>query len=156
MAITQTMLHYLVHPWVVYSLVGLSFSILSYRENLPMTMRSCFYPLIGDRIFSWIGDFIDVVAVISTMFGVCTSLGLGAKQLNQGLAGMFSQVNCFLEIRQRNIFWEPNWNCLIFSFLLQQIDGNSVQVQLVALWTITAMSTMSGMTSTCFSVIFNL
>ena len=95
MAITQTMLHYLVHPWVVYSLVGLSFSILSYRENLPMTMRSCFYPLIGDRIFSWIGDFIDVVAVISTMFGVCTSLGLGAKQLNQGLAGMFSQVNDF-------------------------------------------------------------
>ena len=60
-----------------------------------MTMRSCFYPLIGDRIFSWIGDFIDVVAVISTMFGVCTSLGLGAKQLNQGLAGMFSQVNDF-------------------------------------------------------------
>ena len=96
MAITQTMLHYLVHPWVVYSLVGLSFSILAYRENLPMTMRSCFYPLIGDRIFSWVGDLIDVVAVISTMFGVCTSLGLGAKQLNQGLAGIFSQVKGFL------------------------------------------------------------
>ena len=108
MAITQTMLHYLVHPWVVYSLVGLSFSILSYRENLPMTMRSCFYPLIGDRIFSWIGDFIDVVAVISTMFGVCTSLGLGAKQLNQGLAGMFSQVNDFYRYVKDKILSEKN------------------------------------------------
>ena len=82
-----------IHPWVVYSLVGLAFAILSHREGLPMTMRSCFYPLIGDRIFGWIGDVIDVSAVISTMFGVCTSLGLGAKQFNQGLAFLFQGVS---------------------------------------------------------------
>ena len=78
---------------MVYSVVGLAFAILGHRENLPMTMRSCFYPLIGDRIFGWIGDVIDVSAVISTMFGVCTSLGLGVKQFNQGLSFMFHGVS---------------------------------------------------------------
>ena len=51
-----------------------------------MTMKSCFYPLIGDRIFGWIGDLIDVVSIMSTLFGVCTSLGMGAQQLNFGLS----------------------------------------------------------------------
>ena len=51
-----------------------------------MTMKSCFYPLIGDRIFGWMGDVIDVVSIMSTLFGVCTSLGLGARQLNFGLS----------------------------------------------------------------------
>ena len=49
-----------------------------------MTMKSCFYPLIGDRIFGWIGDLIDIASIMSTLFGVCTSLGLGARQLNAG------------------------------------------------------------------------
>ena len=47
-------------------------------------MKSCFYPLIGDRIFGWIGDLIDIASIMSTLFGVCTSLGLGARQLNAG------------------------------------------------------------------------
>ena len=56
------------------------------REDLPMTMKSCFYPLIGDRIFGWIGDVVDVVSIITTLFGVCTSLGLGTRQLNTGFS----------------------------------------------------------------------
>ena len=68
----------------MYSLVGLLYSLMAYRESLPMTMKSCFYPLIGDKIFGWIGDAIDVTSVLTTLFGVCTSLGLGARQLNFG------------------------------------------------------------------------
>ena len=57
-----------------------------------MTMKSCFYPLIGDRIFGWMGDVIDVVSIMSTLFGVCTSLGLGARQLNFGLSIITSEI----------------------------------------------------------------
>ena len=57
-----------------------------------MTMKSCFYPLIGDRIFGWMGDVIDVVSIMSTLFGVCTSLGLGARQLNFGLSIIIPEI----------------------------------------------------------------
>ena len=50
-----------------------------------MTMRSCMYPLIGDKIYGWMGDAIDIISVVCTMFGVCTSLGLGVMQLNAGV-----------------------------------------------------------------------
>ena len=78
-----------IHGWIVYSLVGLLLGLMAYRENLPMTMKSCFYPLIGDRIFGWMGDLIDVVSIMTTLFGVCTSLGLGTRQLNAG----FNMIN---------------------------------------------------------------
>ena len=48
-----------------------------------MTMKSCFYPLIGDKIFGWLGDLVDILSVIATLFGVCTSLGLGTMQINE-------------------------------------------------------------------------
>ena len=66
--------------------------VLSHREGLPMTMKSCLYPLIGDRIFGWIGDLVDSISIIATLFGVCTSLGLGTRQLNSGIAMVFSSV----------------------------------------------------------------
>ena len=81
-----------IHGWIVYCLVGLLLGLLAYREGLPMTMKSCFYPLIGDRIFGWMGDVIDVVSIMSTLFGVCTSLGLGARQLNFGLSIITSEI----------------------------------------------------------------
>ena len=58
-----------------------------------MTMKSCFYPLIGDRIFGWIGDLIDIASIMSTLFGVCTSLGLGARQLNAGFHVVNSDIH---------------------------------------------------------------
>ena len=64
-----------------------------YRENLPMTMKSCFYPLIGDKIFGWMGDFIDIISVLTTLFGVCTSLGLGTRQLNSGFNVFNSDID---------------------------------------------------------------
>ena len=52
---------------------------------MPMTMKSCFYPLIGNKIYSWPGDLVDILSVITTLFGVCTSLGLGVIQITAGL-----------------------------------------------------------------------
>ena len=66
---------------------------MSYCEKLPLTMKSCFYPLIGDAIFGWIGDFIDVFSIMATLFGVCTSLGLGARQVAKGLSVLSSSID---------------------------------------------------------------
>ena len=74
-------------------MVGLLLSLMSYREKLPLTMKSCFYPLIGDGIFGWIGDFIDVFSIMATLFGVCTSLGIGAKQVAKGLAVLHAGID---------------------------------------------------------------
>lgn len=69
-----------------------------------MTMRTCFYPLIGDKIYGWIGDFIDILSVVCTMFGVCTSLGLGAIQLNAGFRRLNSDIE-FSTINQIITIW---------------------------------------------------
>ena len=87
---------------------------MSYREKLPLTMKSCFYPLIGDGIFGWMGDFVDVFSIMATLFGVCTSLGIGAKQVAKGLSiispsidpeNVSLQVFCFfrLEVHKQMI-----------------------------------------------------
>lgn len=83
-AMNLTFFHWGVHGWIVYVVVGLLLAFVCYRQGLPMTVRSCFYPLIGDKIYGWMGDVIDILSICGTMFGVCTSLGLGAIQLNAG------------------------------------------------------------------------
>ena len=70
----------------MYALVGLLLALMCYRENLPLTMRSCLYPLIGDCVFGWIGDVVDVLSIMGTLFGVCTSLGIASRQVNLGLS----------------------------------------------------------------------
>ena len=99
-------LHFIgIHGWIVYSLVGLLLGLMAYRENLPMTMKSCFYPLMGDRIFGWMGDLIDVVSIMTTLFGVCTSLGLGTRQLNAGLHMINSDIpddSTWIQVRYYN------------------------------------------------------
>lgn len=84
-AMNLTFFHWGIHGWIVYVIVGLLLGIIAHRNRLPMTMKTCFYPLIGDRAFGLFGDVIDIISVVATMFGVCTSLGLGAVQFNQGL-----------------------------------------------------------------------
>ena len=74
-----------IHGWITYSCIGCLLGIVVYRHGLPMKMSSCFYPLLGDKVFGWIGDVIDILSIITTLFGVCTSLGLGVIQLNAGL-----------------------------------------------------------------------
>ena len=75
----------------IYCLVGLTVGFLSHRHGFPMTMRTCFYPLLGRKIYGVLGDIIDVFAVIATMFGLATSLGLGVMQINAGMSSVFGE-----------------------------------------------------------------
>ena len=88
-AMGVTFFHWGLHPWAVYAVVGLSLAYFSYRRGLPLSMRSAFQPLLGDKINGPAGDMIDILAVVSTIFGVATSLGLGAMQVNSGLNHVF-------------------------------------------------------------------
>ena len=88
-AMKTTFFHWGLHAWAIYALVALVMAYFSYRHGLPLTLRSALYPLIGERVHGWIGHVVDVFAVTSTIFGVATSLGIGASQINSGLAYVF-------------------------------------------------------------------
>ena len=81
--------HWGLLPWAVYAVLGLSLAYFGFRHDLPMTIRSALYPLIGDRIHGWMGNTVDVLAIFGTMFGVATSLGLGVLQINAGMNQVF-------------------------------------------------------------------
>ncbi|KID54981.1 choline transporter [Pseudoalteromonas luteoviolacea] len=89
-AMRITFFHWGFHAWAIYAIVAMILAYFSYRHKLPLTLRSALYPIIGDRIHGWMGHAVDVFAVVGTVFGVATSLGLGAAQVNSGLAYLFS------------------------------------------------------------------
>ncbi|TLP43884.1 MULTISPECIES: BCCT family transporter [Cohaesibacter] len=93
MAMGATMFHWGLHPWAIYAVVGLSLAFFTYNKDLPLTIRSAFYPLIGDRAWGWPGHFVDILAVVATLFGLATSLGLGAQQAASGLHFLFDIPN---------------------------------------------------------------
>ncbi len=84
-AMLFTFFHWGLHAWAIYVVVALTLAYFSFRFHLPFTIRSIFYPLIGDRIYGPIGHAIDILAIFATLFGLATSLGLGVMQLNTGL-----------------------------------------------------------------------
>jgi choline/glycine/proline betaine transport protein len=84
-----TFFHWGLHPWAIYALVGLGLAFFAFNKGLPLTIRSIFYPLIGNRIYGIWGHFIDVLSVLATMMGLATSLGLGVTQVNAGLNFLF-------------------------------------------------------------------
>ncbi|XP_048575622.1 glycine betaine transporter 1 [Nematostella vectensis] len=103
-AINMTLFHWGVHGWIAYTLVGLFLAFLAHRKRMPMTIRSCFYQFFGDHIYGTLGDLIDILSVVCTMFGVCTSLGIGVIQLNTG----FKRMNPNIEENRTNqiiIIW---------------------------------------------------
>jgi choline-glycine betaine transporter len=83
-ALNLVFYHWGLHAWSAYCVVALLLSAVVYRKNLPMTLKSAFHPIIGDRIFGWMGDAIDVMSVVTTLFGIGTTLGLAVIQLNAG------------------------------------------------------------------------
>ena len=89
MGIVGTVYHWGISGWAVYVVVGLSLAIFCYNLKLPLTLRSAFYPLFGDRVWGWTGHIIDTLAVFATLFGLTTSLGLGAQQIAAGLNDVF-------------------------------------------------------------------
>ncbi|WPL18845.1 Glycine betaine transporter OpuD [Thiorhodovibrio winogradskyi] len=84
-AMDFTFLHFGLHPWAVYALVGLALAFFAFNKGLPLSIRAVFYPIFGERIYGPIGNVIDIMATVATMFGVATSLGLGVQQVNAGL-----------------------------------------------------------------------
>jgi choline/glycine/proline betaine transport protein len=99
-AMNVTMLHWGFHAWAIYALVGLSLVYFTYSRGLPLTIRSVFYPFFSNRIYSWVGDVIDIFAVLATVFGLATSLGFGVQQVASGLSfvlgidnGLVTQVS---------------------------------------------------------------
>ncbi|WP_412506874.1 BCCT family transporter [Roseovarius sp. SYSU LYC5161] len=85
MALAATSYHWALHPWAIYAIVALSLALFSYNKGLPLSIRSAFYPILGDRVWGWWGHIIDTLAVFATLFGLATSLGIGAQQANAGL-----------------------------------------------------------------------
>jgi BCCT family betaine/carnitine transporter len=89
LGMAATILHYGVHPWGSYAIVGLALAIFAFNKGLPLTMRSIFYPVLGERVWGWPGHAIDILAVFATLFGLATSLGLGASQATAGMSYLF-------------------------------------------------------------------
>jgi BCCT family betaine/carnitine transporter len=89
MAMGATMYHWGLHPWAIYAVVALSLAFFTYNKGLPLSIRSIFFPLLGDRIWGWPGHIIDILAVLATLFGLATSLGLGAQQAAAGINHVF-------------------------------------------------------------------
>ena len=96
LAFSATIFHWGLSGWSVYAIIGLALAFFSYNWKLPLTIRSIFYPLLGNRIWGWQGDLIDIIAVLATLFGLATSLGLGAQQASAGLLYIFELPNNIL------------------------------------------------------------
>ncbi|MBC7004686.1 BCCT family transporter [Photobacterium sp. BZF1] len=92
-ALGATMFHWGLHPWAIYAVVALSMAFFAFNKGLPLSFRSVFYPLLGDRTWGWFGHVIDVLAVLATLFGLATSLGLGAQQAASGISHVFGIEN---------------------------------------------------------------
>lgn len=82
--------HWALHPWSIYALVGMTLAFVQYRKGLPALISSAFYPVLGDRVYGWIGKTIDILAVIATCTGVATTFGMSAMQITGGLSHISS------------------------------------------------------------------
>ncbi|MCA1771831.1 MAG: BCCT family transporter [Halomonas sp.] len=89
LGMAATIFHWGLHPWAIYSVVALSLALFSFNKGLPLSMRSVFYPILGERVWGWPGHLIDILAVFATLFGLTTSLGIGATQAAAGLSYLF-------------------------------------------------------------------
>lgn len=138
-AMNLTFLHWGFHAWGIYALVGLSLAFFAFNRNQPLTIRSVFLPVLGKRVHGPIGNIIDVFAVLATLFGLATSLGLGVKQVSGGLHHVFGTPNTvwmqvFLIIAitlvatvsvvtgiKRGVRFLSEWNVRIAAFLLLMV-----------------------------------
>ncbi|PKG53835.1 MULTISPECIES: BCCT family transporter [Halomonadaceae] len=89
LGLAGTYLHWGIHGWAVYIVMALALGLFTYNKGLPFSIRSAFFPILGERVWGWWGHVIDILAVFSTLFGLATSLGLGAQQANAGMNFVF-------------------------------------------------------------------
>ena len=88
-AMQLTYLHWGFHPWAIYALIGLGIAFFGFTKGLPLSIRNIFYPVLKERIYGGFGNAIDILATISCLFGVATSLAFGVQQVNAGLSHLF-------------------------------------------------------------------
>lgn len=117
-AMNLTVFHWGITGWSQYLVIALCSGLASFRFDLPLTLRSCFYPLLGDYTWGWIGDIIDGYTIVTTVAGVCTSLGLGAFQIAAGLK-------------------------VVGAIDPQITEDDETNVHLYSIWFITALATIS-------------
>ncbi|MEX0730047.1 MAG: BCCT family transporter [Aquisalimonadaceae bacterium] len=91
-AMRLTFYHWGMHAWAIYIVVGVSLAYFHFRRRMPLTLRSAFFPLFGERIYGPIGHVIDILAIFGTLFGIATSLGFGVMQVNGGLSYLFDSI----------------------------------------------------------------
>jgi len=89
LGMAATIFHWGLHAWGIYAVLALALALFTFNKGLPLTIRSAFYPIFGERIWGWTGHIIDTLAVFATLFGLATSLGYGATQANAGLNLLF-------------------------------------------------------------------
>ncbi|WP_275546344.1 MULTISPECIES: BCCT family transporter [unclassified Pseudomonas] len=89
LSMAATIFHWGLHPWAIYAIVALALALFAFNKGLPLSFRSIFFPLLGERVWGWPGHLIDILAVFATLFGLVTSLGLGAEQATAGLHVLF-------------------------------------------------------------------
>lgn len=84
--------HWGVHQWMCYTIVALCQGMVTHRMGLPLSFRSCFFPIFGTKIYHWFGDLVDTLAAVSTVLGICTSMGIGAVQINTGIHRLNNKI----------------------------------------------------------------
>ncbi|MGM0460825.1 MAG: BCCT family transporter [Fibrobacterota bacterium] len=98
-AMGVTFFHWGLHPWAIYAVVALGLAFFAFNRGLPLTIRSIFYPLLGERIYGFWGNLIDAFSVLATLIGLATSLGLGVSQVNAGLNYLFGvQMHTMVQV----------------------------------------------------------
>jgi BCCT family betaine/carnitine transporter len=135
MAMAATIYHWGLHPWAVYAVVALALALFSYNKGLPLTIRSAFYPLLGERVWGTWGNVIDTIAAFATLFGLATSLGFGATQVASGLTEVFGSGSA--EEGTRNFLgflWGNADTSADSSLLLVLIIAFITAIALVSVW----------------------
>ncbi|MFT6559137.1 BCCT family transporter [Sneathiella sp.] len=89
LGMAATIFHWALHPWAIYAVVALSLAFFTFNRGLPLTLRSAFHPILGERVWGWPGHVIDTLAVFATLFGLATSLGFGTEQALAGFNFLF-------------------------------------------------------------------
>jgi glycine betaine transporter len=124
-AMTRCFFHWGLHPWAVYIVMSLSIAYFSFRRGMPPLISSCFYPLLGEKIYGVLGLTIDILAVFATVFGIATSLGLGALQITSGLAFVFGTPDSFFVTALVVC-------CVTVMFMISSMTGLDKRIQLLS------------------------
>ncbi len=89
LAFAISFMHWGIHGWAIYGVLGLAVGFFAYNRKLSLSLRSTLYPLLGNRIYGWIGDTVDILTAIATLFGLATTLGIGIQYISAGLHYLF-------------------------------------------------------------------